>query len=214
MTLKRNTVRQLSLYLAIAMALGVSGCATYVMVPPRMDLGAAGTLGLVSFSTPGPVDPRDQASADFMQAMQSAQPGTPVIELGDRVRSLKDQKQGPLNRRTLRMLHDEYGVDSIVVGDLRISEPKPSLKIGASLKSVSVKTALQGTLNVRIVQTKSGATIWSHSARAEQPVARAAVTPAGIYSGGAQDRGIAEARLVQTLVHHATSDFRPRRIKQ
>lgn len=214
MTFSRNTFRQLSLYLLVSMALGVSGCTTYVIVPASMNLQSAGTLGLVSFASPGPADLGDQASADFMHAMQSAQPGTPVIELGDRVRNLKDQKQGPLNRRTLRMLRDEYGVDSIVIGDLRITKPKPSLNIGASLKSVNVKAALQGTLNVRIVQTKSGATIWSNSVRAEQPVARAGVTPAGIYSGGAQDRGIAEARLVQTLVHHATTDFRPRRVKQ
>ena len=54
-----------------------------VLEPARVDLSRFGTLGLVEFES-GAVDGFGAAvSREYFAALQAAQPGTPVLELGE-----------------------------------------------------------------------------------------------------------------------------------
>ena len=55
--------------------LATLGCATKVQVPPRVDLAAWHTIGLVEFSGDPELLLRTLATRDFMQRLQAAQPG-------------------------------------------------------------------------------------------------------------------------------------------
>lgn len=100
-------------------------------------------------------------------------------------------------------------MDSLVLGHFEITEAK--LSLSQSCQRLDEKTELLGTLKVKIVETKSGTTIWSNSIRAQQALARGSLSSGGTYSAGAQDRELAEARLIETLIYCArtTSDPSP-----
>src|SRR4051812_30462080 len=65
----------------------VAGCASNtrtvrVAVPPRMDLAAYPMVGLVTFTSNARGELDRLTTQRFMQAVQEAQPGTRVVELG------------------------------------------------------------------------------------------------------------------------------------
>jgi hypothetical protein len=62
-------------------------------------------------------------------------------------------------------------------------------------------------LDARILETRSGATVWATAARAKQPVAKVNVSAGGLSGIGANNPDDARDHLVQCLVEQATQDF-------
>jgi hypothetical protein len=73
---------------------------------------------------------------------------------------------------------------------------------------------MEGVLDARIFDTKSGATIWTRAARAKEQVARVDLSLEGLGGLGANTPGESKSRLVQALVEEATVDFWPHWEKQ
>ena len=66
---------------------------------------------------------------------------------------------------------------------------------------------LEGSLHVRILDARTGATLWSNLSRAREEVARMNVSGAGISGVGADAPDEARQRLVERLVQRSTDDF-------
>ena len=63
-----------------------------VLVPPRVELKAYRNIGVIEFSTNAENNLRQYVTQNFIQNVQSAQPGTRVLELGSKEKVLKSVK--------------------------------------------------------------------------------------------------------------------------
>lgn len=76
--------RGIAFVLALAF---LSGCAiktVLVHVPPQLDTGAYATAGIIEFAAIADAAIAQQATRQFQESEQRAQPGTRFIELGTR----------------------------------------------------------------------------------------------------------------------------------
>jgi len=198
--------RQLAIHLAGIFVLASFGCAKpKVWVPPRIDLHEYGTLGLIELDSAqgyGPI-----ATQQLMATLHSAQAGVPVLELGPLAAVLQSVEQQTLGPAAVRAIGDRYGVDVVVVGDLDIDEPRPSFSI-QSFTEANARAEILGSLTARILDARSGATIWSDQARGSRTVAQLNVAAGRIPQFGAVDPEGEHAQLVGWLVDRVTVDFR------
>ena len=193
--------------LLVALAATAACSSSKVLVPPRVDLARYGTIGMIGFSSPGGGDLGPRVTRDFLAAIQAAQPGTPILELGDASHLLGGATPATLDPETVRTIGEKYRVDALVVGVLGTQEVRPKVSVGGGLESISASAELQGALDARILETRSGATVWTTAARAKEPVARVDVSTGGLSGIGANNPDDARDRLVQGLVEQATQDF-------
>jgi hypothetical protein len=144
---------------------------------------------------------------EFLAALQSAQPGTPVLELGDERILLSELGRQTLDPDAVRMLGERRHVDAVIVGTLESQRVSPKVALDAPSAWGSASADLEGALRVRILDTRSGATVWSTVARAKAQIAGLDMTPQGVSNIGTSGRVEAQQILVTRLVRNATGDF-------
>lgn len=196
--------------IAIASTLLVAACASNrVLMPPRIDLRGYGTVGMLDF-TPQTFDGLNvQATREFLSVLHAAQPGIPVLELGDQQTVLRSAKRTTLDPEAIRAIGKRHNVDVLVVGELDSQRIEPSVAVGRSADFVTAGAALRGALTVRMYETRSGATIWSSSVQCQEPLAKVRLTGSDLSGLAAGDPAGAATRLVRQLVDGATTDFWP-----
>ncbi len=189
----------------------LSGCARHpqVRVPPRLDLADYGTIGVIEFSTAAERDLGEFATQRFLQAMQSAQSGVPVLELGSRDRVLAAVGHEELDFEAVRAIGDKYRVDSVLVGKLDVAKVRPRFKLSKALDSLRVKAQVEASLSVKLHAADSGATRWTRSARGAKTLAQLSVLAGGKPSVHASDPEDAYSSLVAWLVNQVSEDLRP-----
>jgi len=118
-----------------------------------------------------------------------------------------------LDASALRKIGEKYGVDAIFVGSLTYSEPKTDVKVTdmARLEG-GVRVEVRGDITSKLVETRSGASVWSSSAWARRALGKVNVSDQGV-SGGVHG-GNPREEMVPTLVFHLTEDFRPSTVRQ
>ncbi len=196
--------------LAIA-SLVATGCGARqprVWVPPAVELGRFGTLGMIEFDAPAGDGLGALASREFVAAIQRAQPGTPVLELGTERRVLAGVGRPELDPEALRALGEKHHVDALIVGALEPALVQPNVAFDSGAPFMSASANLESSLGVRILDAHSGATLWSSSTHARADVARVDLTATGISSPGTSQPNEARITLVRRLVGGATRDFR------
>ena len=194
----------LPLLIAAACVFGCSTPRPKVLIPPRVDLASFGNLALIEFQATGGERLGMVASREFLTALQSAQPGTPVLELGDERALLESLSGGPLDTRALRAIGEKYHVDAIVVGQLEAHNVKPNVSFDSAVRWVTASAQLEGMLNARILDTHTGATLWSSGARASKEIARLDLANGNVAGTSPDD---ARQELIEALVGTTTADF-------
>jgi len=199
----------LGLALAGALAVGCSKSPQRqkLWFPPRVDLARWGTLGMIEFSASEDPSLGPLASREFLAALQSAQPGTPVLELGDERRVLAERGADALGPDAIRAIGERHRVDALVVGRLGAKPSAPSFAFDSTALWASASAELEGTLDARIFDTRTGATVWSTASAASEPLARVDISSNGVSGLGASPAQDANHRLVRSLVSRATADF-------
>ena len=115
----------------------------------------------------------------------------------------------------MRKIGKKYGVDAIFVGSLNYSEPKTEVTITDVTKlEGGVRMDLRGDINIELLETRTGASMWSSSAWARRQLGAVKVSAEQGVSGGM--RGVSNPReeMVASLVYHLTEDFRPSFVRQ
>jgi len=198
--------RQLAIHLVGILALATFGCAKpKVWVPPRIDLHEYGTLGLIELDSSQGYG--SMATQQLLASLHASQAGVPVLELGSLAEVLRSVEQPTLGPAAVRAIGDRYGVDVVIAGDLDIDEPRPSFSIH-SFTEADASAEILGTLTARILDARSGATIWSDQARGSRTVARLNVAAGRVPQFGAVDPEGEHAQLIGWLVDRVTVDFR------
>jgi hypothetical protein len=195
-------------------AILLAGCASKVRVAPAVDLRSYGIIGLIELA--GDVD-RNRAAlvtGRFLESLHGAQPGVRVLELGDEERVLRAVERGEWDSEAIRAIGKKFEVDAVLAGRLALSDLKPGGSISRSLTSVSVHADVEGSLRMRLYETKRGATVWTASAHHEEPVAHARVTSNGPLDVDASSPEEAYEKLTHALVRTVTRDFRPRYVRR
>jgi hypothetical protein len=210
-------MRKLWLIAAATVAASLAGCGgktVLVQVPPRMDLKSYETTGIIEFASNADVATNQHATQQFQQQIQAAQPGTRFIELGTREAILAAVGSSHLDVDTLRKIGRKYGVTAVFYGNIVYSDPTTEVRVTDVTKlQGAVKAEIKGDIFGRLFETRTGASVWSSSAWARRPLG-------GIVAG---EQGVTVAMkgnsnprydMVQPLVYHLTSDFRPSTVRQ
>jgi hypothetical protein len=202
------------LLLSFATLWGCSSTVT-VPVPPRVDLQGFGTVGLLEFASNANDTINAQTTREFESHIHAAQPGTRIVELGNREALLAAMGSRTLDAPTLRKIGAKYGVDAIFVGTLSYSEPKTEVKVTdiARLEG-GVRVELRGDINIKLMETRSGASMWSSSAWARRQIGRVNVSAEQGVTGAMRGSSNPREEMVPSLVYHLTEDFRPTSVRQ
>jgi hypothetical protein len=179
-----------------------------VPVPPRVDLKPYGTIGIVEF-----ISNRDRATTQamrrFEEQVQEAQPGTRFLELGSRDAVLAGVASSEFNPESLRRIGQKYGVKALVLGEVVYSEPRSDIKVADITRlEGGVRSELRADISGRLLETASGASVWTRSIWTKRQLGSLDVSAARGVSGSLAKSDPREEMLT-TLVYHLTHDFRP-----
>ena len=185
-----------------------------VTVPPRMDLQSFGTLGIVEFTSNSEPAVNTQTTREFQAHIHAAQPGTRILELGTREEMLAAVGSRQLDAAALRRIGEKYGVDAIFIGNIAYSQPKTEVRVTDATKlEGGVRIEVRGDISGRLVETRTGANVWSSSAWARRPLGSLSVSADQGVSGSMR-RSDPREEMVPTLVYHLTQDFRPSSVRE
>jgi hypothetical protein len=181
-----------------------------VRVPPRVGLKDYHSIGVIEFSTNAEETLKPYVTQSFIQNIQSAQPGTRILELGDEAQLLRSLGHSQLNPETIRSIGKMYHVDAVILGHLQVSEIKPKIKVFTAAKALNAKAYIEAALQTRILETGSGATLWTRATSGKTQVAGISLMEGGPIRFGVSDPKEKYGKLVPELVYVNTGDFRPR----
>jgi len=186
-----------------------------VQVPPRVDLQSYGTLGLLDFASNSNGSINAQTTREFESHVHAAQPGTRIVELGSRDALLAAVGSRQLDAQALRKIGEKYGVDAIFVGSVNYSEPRTEVKVTDIAKlEGGVRVELRGDINGKLIETRSGASVWSSSAWARRQLGSMSVSAEQGVNGTMRGASNPREEMVPSLVYHLTEDFRPSSVRQ
>jgi len=208
-----RTYAPIKLLLLLAL---LSGCSRTMLVPvpPRMDLRTYGTVGIVEFASNSERAINAHATRQFQEQVQAAQPGTRFIDLGDRQTLLAAIGGRQLDVDALKKIGEKYGVAAVFLGDIAYSEPRTDVKI-ADLQKLEggVRAEVRGDISSRLMETTSGASVWSSSAWARRQLGSVSVSAEHGVSGS-MSKSNPRDEMVPALVYQLTHDFRPTSVRQ
>ena len=201
---------------SMLLSLAMLGCSTTVLVPvpPRMGLASYGTLGIVEFASNSDRAVNAHATRQFQEQVQAAQPGTRFIELGSREAVLAAVGGRQLDVEALKRIGEKYAVAAVFVGELAYSEPKADLQIVDLAKlEGGMRAEMRGDISSRLIETKTGASVWSNSAWIRKQIGSVRVS---VENGVSADMSQSNPRdeMVPALVYRLTDDFRPSTVRQ
>ena len=209
----QNRHRVFKRRIAVAGLLAVlAGCASktvLVQVPPQVDMGVYPITGIVEFVANADDTIAQRATRQFQESVQHAQPGTRFVELGTRDQVLAAVGARELDVQAVKKIGQKYGVAALVLGEVTYSQPKIDV-VGfdpARLQG-AVKAELKGDMSSRLLETNSGASVWSSSSWAKRQLGSVRVS-ADVGVSGSMTQASPRAEMVDDMVYHLTHDFRP-----
>lgn len=188
----------------------LGGCSHTVLVsvPPRVDLKGYGTLGIVDFGSNSSGAVNARATQQLQEQIQAAQPGTRFIELGSRDAVLAAVGRNQLDADAAKRIGKKYGVDAVFLGEIAYSDPKTDIRVNDLAKlDAGLRTEVKGDISARLVETASGAGVWSNSGWVRRQVGHVNVSEYGV--SGAMTKSDPREEMVPALVYQLTHDFRP-----
>jgi hypothetical protein len=192
------------------------GCSSTVLVtvPPRVDLAPYRTLGVIQFTSNAAGTVNARATQQLQEQVQAAQPGTRFIELGSRETVLAAVGRNQLDADAARRIGRKYGVAAVFLGELAYSDPKTDIRVSDLTKlEGGVRTEVRGDISARLLETETGASVWSNSGWVRRQVGRINVS-AEYGVSGAMSKSDPREEMVPALVYQLTHDFRSSTVRQ
>ena len=199
--------------LSLAALCGCSSNTVLVTVPPRVDLAPYRTLGVIEF-TSNAAGTNTRATQQLQEQVQAAQPGTRFIELGSREAVLAAVGRNQLDADAAKRIGKKYGVAAVFLGELVYSEPKTDIRVGDLTKlEGGVRTEVRGDISARLLETETGASVWSNSGWVRRQTGRVNVS-AEYGVSGSMSKSDPREEMVSALVYQLTHDFRSSTVRQ
>ncbi len=205
------TPQTLVIVLAITFSI-LFGCShtEKILVPPRVELKPYNYIGVVEFSTNAEDNLGPYVTQNFIQHVQSAQPGTRILELGSEEQVLRAVERKKLDLETIKLIGNKFNVDAVIVGHLEVSEIIPKIKVFTVSEALHASADVEALLSARLLETGRGATLWTRATSGKTSVAKVNLMKDGPISFGISDPKEKYGKLVPNLVYVNTTDFRSR----
>lgn len=188
----------------------IVGCGSRrrVMVPPRVDLAAYETVGVIEFECSNKGDIASYATEQFIEAIRRDQGLVKIVELGPERDVLRAIGAKRLTPTALQDIGEQYNVNSVFHGRVDISDIRPNVILNPFV--VSVDAEVDAKLSVKMAEVAEGASIWSGSSMATAYVGNISVYGGGAFSFDAEDPDDAYGKLVYALIDGVSGDFQVR----
>jgi hypothetical protein len=195
----------------LVILLAVAGCVRYTIVPPAIDLGATGTIGLVAFKMENAKGDLDAVATQyFLQEVMAAQP-VPIVELGPPEAVLADLGKAAFDREAVLAVGGKQGVRALFLGEISVTKVKPQIDLAAPLsKTLFARAAFDIKVTARLVSTADGATLWTDSVVRQGTVGTVGMDD-GVPVFSVRDKSAALDNLLREVMFRLTWDFRPTR---
>jgi hypothetical protein len=176
-----------------------------VWVPPRIDLKPHELIGIVEFSTTSKGHLGPMATRRFTESARRDQGLVRIVDLRPAAGAARSggSRMAP---EAYRALGREHGVKTIVTGHLTISSVKPGIQMSALLRSGHVSAQVDATLDVQLIETETGASLWNATGSATRTLGNVGVFGKEIAFDAA-DPEHAYGDLVDALDEQVTRDF-------
>jgi hypothetical protein len=185
-----------------------------VSVPPRVDVKSFGTVGIVEFASSAGRGVGASAARQLEEQVQAAQPGTRFIELGEPQAVLAAIGSSQFDFAAVKKIGDKYGVGAVFLGEIAYSQPRMDVRvIDVAKLEGNVRAEMRGEISSRLMETATGASVWSSSASARRQLGSLSVSAGQGVSGGMRESDPQEAML-PGLVDNLSRDFRPTTVRQ
>jgi hypothetical protein len=195
----------------IVLALMVIGtdCGRKVMVPPRIDLKPHEVIGMIHFESSNKGELAPLTTRKFTEAIRRDQEMIRIIDLGTETEVLGKIGHDKFSKAAFQAIGEEYDVATVFTGELLISDVRPDISIALLfVAGMSVSAEVDATLDAQMVETESGASLWSTSVSATREIANVSIWEGDLWSFDAEDPERAYGKLVNALVEDASQDFR------
>jgi hypothetical protein len=164
-------------------------------------------IGLVQFSSNAEGDLAKYVTQKFIEAITEDQMQIRIVELGHEDKVLDAIDKSELDVDAYKAVAEKYDVKTLFIGDLRVSEVRTVVSIGPGFSYASFQANVDAGLTARLIETETGATLWTNSGRAEQTVAGVSKFGSN-FSFNAEDPDQAYGDLARNLCRQVTRDFR------
>lgn len=199
---------RLALWGAALLAIGCAHKIT-VEIPPRIDLSAYQTIGILEFTSNSTEKLNQSATQRFINAIQRAQSQVRFLELGAQDKVLRAVGHPQLDPEAMKAIGKKYGVSTIFTGHYDISTVKPKVSLGTDLTSVKASANVNVSLISKQWDTATGATVWTNARYGNWPVANVDKPSGGAVSFSLSVPEEQYERFIGQLVYGVTNDFRP-----
>ncbi|NIR43528.1 MAG: hypothetical protein GWN99_06485 [Gemmatimonadetes bacterium] len=194
--------------LVTAIVLASVGCGgKRVMVPPRIDLQRHEVLAIIEFSSSNEGGLGQLATSRFLEEVRRDQGLVRIVDLGSEEEALAEVDGRRLDRDAFIALGERHDVATIFTGELLVSRIRPAVSISADFRNLGAAADVDATLTVQMVETASGASLWSRSASVTKRVGAVSLLE-GDFVFDADDPERAYGELIDALVLLVTDDFR------
>lgn len=193
--------------LPLLILLMAAGCGTRVMVAPRIDLAQHEVIGVIEFTCSAKGELADLVTRRFIDAARRDQGMVRIVRLGSEQQVLKAIGMDRMDEEAYKKLGQDRELNTLIVGKLDVSDVRPSVNLFPSLESISVSADVDAKLFVEMIETASGASLWSASASRTERVGNVSVFGGKDVAFNARDPEKAYGHLVNNLVNAVVRDF-------
>jgi hypothetical protein len=199
--------KQRLLCVAVFVIFVAFNCGKKVMVPPRIDLLDHEIIGIIEFECSNEGTLGQLTTRKFTEAIRKDQGMVRIIDLGTEEEVLSHIGHDKLDANAFKAIGEESGVRTVFTGELVISNIRPNISIISGLVHMGISAEVDATLSSQMVETSTGASVWSSSASATREVGQVSVS-GDVFFFDAQEPEKAYGELVDVLVYETTRDFR------
>jgi len=198
--------------LAVLSLVLLAGCASNpparrVWVGPRIDLKPYETIGMVEFTSSSKGKLAALATRRFEEAARRDQDMLRMVDVGTRNQALASVDGDAWDAASFRAVGRKHGVKTMFEGTLTVSKVHPTVALSAFFKSGQVNANVNAALEVRMIETETGASIWSRSAATTRTLGQVSVFGGKEFVFDAADPEAAYGALVDDLVSQVAQDL-------
>lgn len=201
--------RAISVVTTIVVIATFVSCGRKVMVPPRIDLKEHEVVGMIDFECDKEGELAPFTTRKFTEAIRRDQEMIRIVNLGTQAEVLSEIGHDRLSKAAFQAIGEEYDVATVFTGELLISDVRPDISIALLfVAGMSVSADVDATLDAQMVETESGASLWSTSVSKTREIGNVTIWEGGGFGFDAEDPEQAYGKLVDALVEDASRDFR------
>jgi len=212
------SIRRLPLLVLLACsAFFPVSCSKTVSVysPPPFDLNRYERLGIITFTDNADPSVSSYATEQFQNQIHSAQPGIPILQIGNQREVLGSVHAGRLDYEAIKKIGRKYDVPAVFCGNLQYSDIETDVRL-KSLRDLNadVNATLHATLSVQLYETGGGASIWSDSVSWKRKLGEIGINKRGNVHAGMKGYHDAYRKLIPDMTYDVTREFRGRYIQK